>query len=185
MAEAKRREGAFVSVTAKHRRMASRIDRKMKQLDALGLLEVEILPEMAHYMSDFHHLMMNTSGPEMDALCEEYAGFFRYAKMLETVASGIASGKIKVPGGRTVNKEHKLAAAIDQRVRQLEAQGVDNAALRARQDFSRKLKWDPSDFSGEKFPGGYCLRRPAFVLLRPRRTTPLRYAVHHWPAQMT
>ncbi|MDD1634869.1 MAG: hypothetical protein LUQ06_00865, partial [Methylococcaceae bacterium] len=69
MAEAKRRAGAFVSVTAKRRRMASRIDRKMKQLDALGLLEVEILPEMAHYMSDFHHLMMNTSGPEMDALC--------------------------------------------------------------------------------------------------------------------
>ena len=55
MAEAKRRAGAFVSVTAKRRRMASRIDRKMKQLDALGLLEVEILPEMAYYMSDFHH----------------------------------------------------------------------------------------------------------------------------------
>ena len=39
----------------------------------------------------------------------------------------------------------------------------------ARQDFSRKLKWGPSDFSDENFPGGYCLRRPAFVLLRPRR----------------
>lgn len=54
-----------------------------------------------------------------------------------------------------------------------------------RQHFSRKLKWGPSDFSSEKLAGGYCLRRPAFVLLRPRRTTPLRYAVHHWPAQMT
>jgi hypothetical protein len=38
-----------------------------------------------------------------------------------------------------------------------------------RQHFSRKLKWDPSDFSNEKFAGGYCLRRPAFVLLRPCR----------------
>ena len=48
-----------------------------------------------------------------------------------------------------------------------------------RQHFSRKLKWGPSDFSSEKFAGGYCLRRPAFVLLRPRRTTPLRYAARH------
>ncbi|WP_019868168.1 hypothetical protein [Methylovulum miyakonense] len=31
------------------------------------------------------------------------------------------------------------------------------ASLQARQHFSRKLKWDPSDFSGEKFAGGYCL----------------------------
>ena len=163
MAEAKRRAGAFVSVTAKRRRMASRIDRKMKQLDALGLLEVEILPEMAHYMSDFHHLMMNTSGPEMDALCEEYAGFFRFAKILETVASGIASGKIKVPGGRTVNKEHKLAAAIDQRVRQLEAQGVDNAALLEKMvGHILDLQWLWSTVSDEKlaflcreYPGLY------------------------------
>jgi hypothetical protein len=129
MAKAKRRAGSSVSLTVEHRRMAARIDRKMKQLDALGLLEVEILPEMAEYMPDFHHLMMNTSGPEMDALCEEYAGFFRYAKILETVASGIASGKIKVPGGRTVNKERKLAAAIDLRVQQLEAKGLDDTAL--------------------------------------------------------
>ena len=51
--------------------------------------------------------------------------------------------------------------------------------LQERQHFSRKLKWDPSDFSSEKFAGGYCLRRPAFVLLRPRRTTSLRYAARH------
>ena len=82
MAKAKRRAGSSVSLTVEHRRMAARIDRKMKQLDALGLLEVEILPEMAEYMPDFHHLMMNTSGPEMDAFCEEYAGFFRFTKIL-------------------------------------------------------------------------------------------------------
>lgn len=65
----------------------------------------------------------------MDALCVEFAGFYRFAKILETLASGIASGKIKVPGGRTVNKEHQLAAAIDLRVRQLEAMGIGDAAL--------------------------------------------------------
>ena len=65
----------------------------------------------------------------MDALCAEFTGFYRFAKILETLASGIASGKIQVPGGRTVNEEHRLAAAIDLRVRQLEAQGMRGAAL--------------------------------------------------------
>ena len=49
----------------------------------------------------------------------------------------------------------------------------------ARQDFSRKLKWDPSDFSNEKSRGGYCLRLPGFVLRPLRHTTSRCYAVHH------
>ena len=129
MGEAKRTVRVPVPVTVSHRRMAARIDARIKQLDARGLLEVEILPEMAEYMPDFHHLLTSTSGPEMDALCAEFAGFYRFAKILETLASGIASGKIKVPGGRTVNEENRLAAAIDLRVRQLEAMGLGGAAL--------------------------------------------------------
>ena len=109
--------------------MAGRIDARMRQLEELELSEVEILPEMADFMTDFHHVMVNASGPEMDALCAEFAGFYRFAKILETLAAGIASGKIKVPGGRTVNKEHRIAAAIDTRLRQLEAKGIGGAAL--------------------------------------------------------
>lgn len=143
--------------------MAVQIDRKIKQLDALGFLEVEILSEMAEHMPDFHHLMMNTSGADMDALCDEYAGFYRFAKILETLASGIASGKIKVPGGRTDNKEHKLAAAIDLRVRQLEAQGVDDVALMGHMvGHILDLQWLWSTMSDEKlislcreYPGLY------------------------------
>ena len=118
-----------MSVTVEHRRMAARIDARMKQLEALELLEVEILSQMADFMPDFHHLMLNAPGPKMDALCAEFAGFYRFAKILETLAAGIATGKIKVPGGRAVSKEHKIAAAIDQRVRQLEAKGLGDAAL--------------------------------------------------------
>ncbi len=140
-----------MSVTVEHRRMAARIDARMKQLEALELLEVEILSEMADFMPDFHHLMLNASGPKMDALCEEYAGFYRFAKILETVASGIASGKIKVPGGRVVNKEHKLAAAIDLRVRQLEANGVSDAALMEQMvGHILDLQWLWSTLSDEK-----------------------------------
>jgi hypothetical protein len=99
----------------------------------------------------------------MDALCEEYAGFFRFAKILETVASGIASGKIKVPGGRIVNKEHKLAAAIDLRVRQLEAKGIGGAAMLEQMvGHILDLQWLWSTVSDEKlaflcraYPGLY------------------------------
>ena len=33
----------------------------------------------------------------MDELCRRFAGFFRYAKTLEMLATGIQSGAIKVP----------------------------------------------------------------------------------------
>ena len=147
-------------VTAEHRGMAGRIDARMKQLDALGLLEVEILPEMADFMDDFHHLMMNA---EMDALCEEFAGFHRFTKILETLAAGIASGKVKVPGGRTVSKENRIAAAIDTRVRQLEAKGIGDAALLEQMvGHVLDLQWLWSTVSDEKlaflcrhYPGLY------------------------------
>lgn len=106
-----------MSLTAQHWDIAARIDARMRQLAALGLIEVEILSEMEEYLPDFHQLMMTATSMEMDALCEKYAGFFRFAKMLETLASGIASGKIKVPDGKTTNKEHEIASAIDLRVR--------------------------------------------------------------------
>jgi hypothetical protein len=118
-----------VPETEAHRRVASRIDAKIKQLEARGLLEVEILRAMAEDMRRLPPLMVTAPGPEMDTLCAEFTGFYRFAKILETLASGIAAGKVKVPGGRTINDEHRLAAAIDLRVRQLEAQGMGGAAL--------------------------------------------------------
>src|SRR5688572_22614311 len=109
MGEAKRR-------AVENRRMASRIDERIKRLDASGMQETEILPAMEEYMADFRYVMMHASGREMDALCDEFAGFYRFAKILETLASGLASGEIRVPGGRAANEERRLAAAIDQRV---------------------------------------------------------------------
>jgi hypothetical protein len=131
MREAKRRaQVAAASITEEHRCIASRVDERMMLLDAAGLDEVvEIIAAMVDYMSDFHRLITEISGPAMNSLCSEFAGLYRYAKTVETIASGIASGKIKVPGGRAHSEEHRIAAAIDQRVRQLEAKGVSDEAL--------------------------------------------------------
>jgi hypothetical protein len=130
MGEAKRRaQVAAASITDEHRCIASRIDERMMMLDAAGLDEVEIIAAMVEYMSDFHRLITEMTGPAMNALCSEFAGLNRYAKIVETIASGIASGQIKVPGGRAHSEERRIAAAIDQRVRQLEAKGVSDEAL--------------------------------------------------------
>jgi len=43
-------------------------------------------------------ILLDISEPDtMDELCRQFAGFFRYAKILEMVAAGIQSGAIKVP----------------------------------------------------------------------------------------
>ena len=62
-------------VTAEHRGMAGRIDARMKQLDALGLLEVEILPEMADFMDE-----------KLAFLCRHYPGLYRYGMLMEAAA---------------------------------------------------------------------------------------------------
>ena len=61
MGEARRRAHLSVPETEAHRRVASRIDAKIKQLEARGLVEVEILPAMAEEMPDFHQLMVTVS----------------------------------------------------------------------------------------------------------------------------
>ena len=105
-----------------HRRMVESIDRRMQQLNN----EIEILVHMADYMPDFHHVMTNASRQEMDAFYMEYDGFFRFAKILETLAISISENKAKA-----LRKENEIAKAIDVRIHQLKAQGIDGAKLLA------------------------------------------------------
>ena len=50
---------------------------------------------MFDYMLGFKRLMDISEPDTMDELCRQFAGFFRYAKILEMVAAGIQSGAIK------------------------------------------------------------------------------------------
>jgi hypothetical protein len=115
--------------TAEHWQIAARIDARMKQLDALKLQEAEILPAMAEHMEDFHRLLTSSTSTAVDTLCDEFAGFYRFAKIIESIAAGLASGKIEVPGGNTVFEENRVASAINQHVLQLEAKGITGSAL--------------------------------------------------------
>ena len=59
--------------------------------------KIEIFRDMSDLMPGFKRLM-DTAGHEgIQQLCTQYEGLYQYAKILESIAEGIHSGKIKVP----------------------------------------------------------------------------------------
>lgn len=52
---------------------------------------------MADHMPTFKRLLDTCTTAQIDALCDYYSGFFRFAKLLENLAQGIADGTIPVP----------------------------------------------------------------------------------------
>jgi hypothetical protein len=77
--------------------IASRIDAQVQKLDRAGRDDIRIFAEMADLMPDFKRLMDGSKPGALDELGRRFAGFYRYAKILEAVAAGIQAGTIKVP----------------------------------------------------------------------------------------
>lgn len=86
-----------MSLTAEHLQIASILDQASKRIIANGGDDVEILRDMAAYMDGFKRLIDTTTAEEMDELCDRFDGFYHYAKVLEALAGGIASGENNVP----------------------------------------------------------------------------------------
>jgi hypothetical protein len=57
----------------------------------------QILPTIYDYMEAFKALMDSTTQVEMNYLCQQYPGLYRFGKILEMLAEGIADGRIDVP----------------------------------------------------------------------------------------
>ena len=87
---------ATMNLTPEQLQIASMIDAKMQKLVGDGTDDLTILAEMFDYMPGFKRLL-DTSESDTMELCRRFAGFFRYAKTLEMLATGIQSGAIKVP----------------------------------------------------------------------------------------
>ena len=76
--------------------LASRIDAKVQRLVADGANDAAIFVEMFDDMPAFKRLL-DSGHRTMEELCLRFGGFYRYAKILEMIAAGIASGEIRVP----------------------------------------------------------------------------------------
>jgi hypothetical protein len=86
-----------VSLSAKQLKIATLIDTKVRKLERSGRNDMTIFIEMSDLMPEFKKLMDTTDHAGMDDLCARFAGFYRFAKILENIAGGIQSGQINVP----------------------------------------------------------------------------------------
>jgi hypothetical protein len=84
-------------LTQQQTRLAVTIDTHVRQVLARGGGDEELLMSMADYLGPFKELLDTCTRPEMDALCARYDGFYRFAKLVERLAEGIADGSIPVP----------------------------------------------------------------------------------------
>ena len=84
-------------LTAQQTRLAVTIDTHVKQVLAHGGGDEALLLSMADSMGTFKQLLETCTGAEVDALCERDDGFYRFAKLLERLAEGIANGSVPVP----------------------------------------------------------------------------------------
>ena len=85
-----------MEISKNQRERAQRIDTFVNTIFENGGSEEDILTGMFDYMNDFKVLMDELPNGGVDFLCSQYQGFFRFAKLLERLAEGLQSGKIKV-----------------------------------------------------------------------------------------
>jgi hypothetical protein len=83
-------------LTEQHTRRALIIDTHVREILAHGGGDEALLISMADDMGTFKQLLDTCTGADMDALCERYDGFYRFATLLEQLAEGIAKGSIPV-----------------------------------------------------------------------------------------
>jgi hypothetical protein len=87
-----------MALTEQQTRLASSLDDEVQRITVSGEVDdLVLLAAMADHMDMFKQLMDSSTSEEMDLLCERYPGFYRFGKVLERLAEGIASGRIPVP----------------------------------------------------------------------------------------
>ena len=84
--------------THSHQQLAYAIDAFVKTIEREGGGDTELLAaSFPEQTTTFKEIMDTTTHEQMDALCKKYPGFYRFAKLLETIAQGIQDGTIEVP----------------------------------------------------------------------------------------
>ncbi len=84
-------------LTDQQNQLAKKIDEWVKGIEQRGGGDEQILKEMYDYMPTFKQIMDGSTRDQMDKLCAIYPGFYRFATLLNDLASGMQNGTIKVP----------------------------------------------------------------------------------------
>ena len=87
-----------MQLTNKQKQLAQGIDAFVKTIEQQGGSETELLAaSFPEQTTTFKELLDTTTTEQMDALCELYPGFYRFAKLVESIAQGIQDGTLEVP----------------------------------------------------------------------------------------
>jgi hypothetical protein len=77
--------------------LAVTIDTHVREVLAHDGGDKELLMSLADHMGTFTQVLDTYTGADINALCDRYDGFSRFARLLERLAEGIAYGSIAVP----------------------------------------------------------------------------------------
>jgi len=86
-----------MDLTEEQLRIASLIDEKVKVALRQGAGPLSVVAHMVDHMPHLKRLFEIANPAEMDELASRFDGLHRYAKILESLAVGIQSGRIKMP----------------------------------------------------------------------------------------
>ncbi|WP_289245279.1 arylsulfatase regulator [uncultured Methylophaga sp.] len=86
-----------MNLTAEQRQLVLLIDNHVGRFPETPLGDEQLLVTVYDYMEAFKMLMDSTTTVQIDYLSQHFPGFYRYAKLLESLAQGIADGVIDVP----------------------------------------------------------------------------------------
>jgi hypothetical protein len=84
-----------MALTAQQLWQAEKIDTKVQKLLRAGKDDNAILAAMVNDMPKFKTLMDAVPQSDMDTLTRKFVGFYRFAKILETLAGDIQAGQLR------------------------------------------------------------------------------------------
>jgi hypothetical protein len=75
-----------------NRQIAEAIDLRVRQLAKTGISDRNLVDQMVGYMADLQRLWYSTTDDELEAFCDAYPGFLRYATLMEDVSRVMREG---------------------------------------------------------------------------------------------
>ena len=84
----------MIGISTEQLEIVNQIDRHASQFPINEAGSELLLGSIYDYMEPFKKVLDTTTRVQMDYLSQNYSGFYRFAKLMELMAEGIASGTI-------------------------------------------------------------------------------------------
>lgn len=87
----------MIDLTAEQQQLAKVVNDYACRFPSTEDGDAHMLQGCYDYMEAFKRVIDSASKVQIDYICLQYPGFFRFAKWMELLAQGIADGVIEVP----------------------------------------------------------------------------------------